>query len=230
MDNVEHIFFDLDHTLWDFDANSSAALQELFVEFSDELSAVSFDVFLPYYKGVNEAYWARYRLNQVSKEELRVGRFLDAFNFFNLNLDFNFADAFARRYLEISPYKTQLFKGAIKVLKSLNANYKLHIITNGFKEVQYIKLENSRLKHFFDTIVCSEETGVKKPHPDIFNFALNKSKALPHNSVMIGDCLTADVQGALDVGMSAIFFNPHNFDADSSINQVNNLEELLIKF
>ncbi len=226
MDNVQHIFFDLDHTLWDFEVNSSVALAKLFKEFELHDEGVDFDVFIGIYREINEQYWARYRKNEVQKEELRVGRFLDAFKLVDKVVDYNFADRFAKRYLEISPYQTNLFPNVHEVLSYLKQKYRLHILTNGFEEVQYIKLENSKLKKYFDTVVCSEEVGEKKPHPSVFKFALNKSGGKSENSVMIGDSLQADVQGALDIGMSAVYFNPSKNEVGSEYMQIHDLLDL----
>jgi len=226
MDDIRDIFFDLDHTIWDFDANSKLALQELFFEFDLTKRGVDFDAFMKEYYEVNDIYWARYRNNEIQRQELRIGRFIDAFANLDVRIDFDFADQFAGRYLELSPYKTNLFPNAIEVLTYLQSKFNLHIITNGFEEVQFIKLKHSNLKQFFKTVVCAEEVGEKKPHPSVFQYALDKSGANPKQAVMVGDSLQADVQGALDVGMHAIYFNPEMVDITADYKQIQDLAEL----
>ncbi|MFD1552020.1 noncanonical pyrimidine nucleotidase, YjjG family [Putridiphycobacter roseus] len=226
MNEIRHVFFDLDHTIWDFESNSRAALKELFVKYKSELNEVSYERFISVYEKVNAIYWNRYRKNLVSKEELRLGRFMDAFAALDFPISHSFATDLANGYLEISPYKTNLFAGAHEVLNYLNTKYHLHIITNGFIEVQHIKLEASKLSTYFDLILCSDEIGVKKPNPIIFEFALNKVAALAHESVMIGDCIDADVRGAADVGMKAIHFDPERKTVQQEFISIQSLLDL----
>jgi putative hydrolase of the HAD superfamily len=226
MREIKHVFFDLDHTIWDFERNSQEALQEIFHIHQDTIGAIAYHDFYPKYKKINEVYWDRYRKNEVTKEELRVGRFNDAFSFFGQQLPFDFLDQFAKDYLARSPYKTNLFDGAIDLLNYLKPKYKLHIITNGFKDVQYIKLQASALDRFFDVVICSDEVGVKKPNPVIFQCALGAANASSHESIMIGDCPEADVKGALAVGMKAAWFNPDKLANKSSLISVTHLSEI----
>lgn len=230
MTKIRHVFFDLDHTIWDFEMNSKEALLELFSLHKEKMGNISFDEFMPIYKAINESYWDRYRKDDVSKEVLRVGRFKDAFNHFGKDFDFQFLDQFAKDYLARSPYKTCLFPGAFETLDYLKGKYKLHIITNGFKEVQYIKLNSSNLASYFNIVICSDEVGFKKPNPKIFKLALEVSNAKADESIMIGDSEDADVMGALSVGMKAIWFNPFsesNVNDFISINKLNDLIGLL---
>jgi len=207
MTEIKHVFFDLDHTIWDFEKNSQEALVEIFELHNDVLQEVDYHLFYPKYKAINEEYWDRYRKNEVTKEVLRVGRFQDAFNEFGHSFEYHFLDQFAKDYLARSPFKTNLFADAHQVLTYLKNKYKLHIITNGFKDVQYIKLRESKLSDYFDVIVCSDEIGVKKPNPAIFKFAMEKANAKPEESIMIVACPDADVRGALAVDMKAIWFS-----------------------
>jgi putative hydrolase of the HAD superfamily len=226
MDKVKHIFFDLDHTIWDFDKNSREALSELFVQLELNKEIESFDRFMKKYRQINKKYWNLYRQNKVTKEQVRTGRFEDTLKFFNFTEFKHKGLELSNAYVSLSPTKTNLFPYTHDVLKRLSVKYKLHIITNGFVEVQHIKLEKSNLKQYFDVIVCSEETGEKKPHKDVFNLALNRANTIPEESVMIGDSKEADVNGALRVGMNAIWFNPGNVKAKSSLIQINCLSEL----
>ena len=163
--------------------------------------------FVKVYKKINEKCWERYRSNQLSKENLRFERFketLEYFGIYNLELSIKMGND----YVKLTIYEQFLIPNTIELLTELQHNYQLHIITNGFQEVQHIKIDQSGLSKFFKIVVTSEMAGAKKPSPLIFNYALEKSGATVQNSVMIGDDLNTDIQGALKVGMKAIYFNP----------------------
>lgn len=226
MNNIKHIFFDLDHTIWDFEMNSQEALVEIFEVHKLILDGIDYHEFYPKYKVLNEQYWDLYRNDEVTRDELRVGRFRDAFTFFGREFEYEFLDQFAKDYLARSPYKTNLFEGSHEILNYLKSKYELHIITNGFKDAQYIKLQESKLTDYFKVVVCSDEVGVKKPNPKMFQFALNSAGALPQESVMIGDCPEADVKGALAIGMQAIWFNPTALKNNHNLKMVSNLMAL----
>lgn len=206
----KHIFFDLDHTLWDFETNSKMALQQIFAE--NDLSGrgvSSFEKFHEKYVPINDRYWAKYHHGIVSKEKLRHGRFFDTLKEFKVE-DADLAEKMAESYLTLSPKMTALFPDAIDVLKYLqNRNYKLHLITNGFAEVQWIKIENSGLKPFFEHIIISEEVGTQKPDKEIFEIAMQKAGTIVDQCIMIGDNYNTDIVGAKNVGMDHIFFNPN---------------------
>lgn len=222
--NIQHIFFDLDHTLWDFDRNSELAFREIFKLQNLELDV---DEFLKAYKPINFKYWELYRNNSVSKEALRFGRLKDSFDV----LEFEACDAtvnlIADKYIEYLPGNNHLLEGSNEVLEAFNKKYELHIITNGFEEVQERKMTGSGIASFFKTVTTSEEAGVKKPNPAIFELALKKSGALPENSVMIGDNLEADVMGAENYGIRAIYLNPDNQKAQGEFLQIQKLKDLL---
>ena len=206
--NINHIFFDLDRTLWDFDKNSQDTLIQL-VESFDLISRgiESPEKFINKYKIHNERLWDLYRVDKITKEELRTKRFRLVLEEYGIN-DNQLAEDFGMAYVRESPLKTRLFPFAIEALSYLYKNYKLHIITNGFQEVQYIKLEKSNLKPYFKTILTSEEVGVKKPNPLIFEYALNNTGAKVEESIMIGDDLEVDIIGAKILGMEQVYFNP----------------------
>lgn len=207
---MKHLFFDLDRTLWDFEKNSETALNILFDEFELGKQIRSFRTFHTTYKKINAELWFQYAKGEVTKEDLRTKRFertLINFNVDNKELAKKMGDG----YIEISPYQTNLFPNAIETLDSLKRDdFKLHIITNGFKEVQFIKLENSGLIDFFDVILCSEEVGKTKPNPEVFQFALDKANASKKESLMIGDDYHADIIGAEKFGIQSILFDPEN--------------------
>lgn len=208
MKEIEHVFFDLDRTLWDFESNSEVTLKELFIEFKlTEALGVSDDDFILEYKRINEMFWEDYRKGAIQKEFLRSGRFETTLKFFG-NADKEMAAAIGDLYISRSPLKTQLVEGSIEVLDYLKPKYQLHIITNGFEEVQNIKMKSAGLSPYFQNIITSESAGAKKPSRIIFNHAEGLTGALAHNSIMIGDHYDADIVGAIDSNWKAILLEP----------------------
>lgn len=208
MNQVKHIFFDLDHTLWDFEKNSREAMLHLFLEYGfDTAFKTDFNSFIAVYEKINHELWRQYALKQVSKEELRYQRFHQTFLHFGYDR-VEVAMAWADEYLAISPYKTHLIDGSLEVLNYLKEkNYELHIITNGFREVQHIKLSQSGLKDFFRHIIISEDHGVNKPDVKIFELAQNLSGAKQPECIMIGDNYDADILGALNANWKAVYLS-----------------------
>lgn len=202
--NVEHIFFDLDHTLWDFDKNSELAFDLIFKKNKIE---VELSEFLAVYIPLNEYYWKLYRENKVSQKDLRFLRLKESFDSLKIVLENKIIETLALDYIQHLPKNNFLLEGVEEILPYLARKYKLHIITNGFKEVQYLKLENSGIFNFFSSITTSEEAGAKKPDKEIFHFALRTTGAEREKSVMIGDNLEADIIGAVDFGMRTMLFN-----------------------
>ena len=220
---ITDIFFDLDHTLWDFDVNSELAFKTIFKK---DHPTIEIADFIKEYIPINQACWKLYQYDKITHNELRYNRLKHTFD----ALEYFVSDAqienIAQDYIELLPQNNCLFDGTIEVLEYLEKKYKLHIITNGFAEVQYKKINNSNIAGFFKTVTNSEMAGVKKPNPIIFEYALNLAKANKENSIMIGDCLEADVQGALDAGLDAVFFNDKNIKVEQNIKQVTHLLEL----
>ena len=219
----KHLFFDLDHTLWDFDKNSAFAFDAIFKERG---FAISLPDFLNIYIPRNQHYWKLYQVNQISHEELRYFRLKDVFD----ALQFEVSDAIiyqlSEDYINYLPEYNHLFDGAIELLDYLKPNYKLHIITNGFASVQTKKMNNSNIVHYFDTITNSEMAGVKKPHPTIFDFALSLANASKKESLMIGDSYEADIVGAQEAGIEAVFFNEQNIEVENQVVQIKHLLDL----
>ncbi|MDJ0644905.1 MAG: YjjG family noncanonical pyrimidine nucleotidase [Flavobacteriaceae bacterium] len=220
---IKHIFFDLDHTLWDFEVNSAKAFEHIFESNGIQVNLVDF---LKQYKPINEYYWKLYREERISKPDLRYARLKDAFTQVNHSVDDTTIHKLSVEYIDHLPNHNTLFEGAITVLDYLYAKYTLHIITNGFDEIQRLKLSKSNILGYFDQIITSESVGVKKPNPKIFNHALTISNATPAESLMIGDSIEADVLGAMNVKMQAIHFNYDNRPVDADVTSVNRLEEL----
>jgi putative hydrolase of the HAD superfamily len=225
--SYKHLFFDLDRTLWDFEKNSEQALLELIQYFKLEEKGIgTAQEFIRKYKAVNKHCWALYRKGQMEKAELRYRRFSETMESFGIR-DEALAKSFGEGYIEISPKMTALVDGTTEVLNYLSEKYLLHIITNGFREVQYIKLENSGIGHHFDHIIISEDVGQKKPHRMVFDYALQRSGAKHRESLMIGDDLEADVLGARNAGWDQVFYNPEGIEhKEELVHEVKHLSEL----
>tara|TARA_B100001057_G_scaffold42525_2_gene38047 strand:+ start:747 stop:1427 length:681 start_codon:yes stop_codon:yes gene_type:complete len=201
--NVKNVFFDLDHTLWDFERNSALTFELLFKKYKMD---VDLNSFLSFYVPINLKYWRLYRNESISKEYLRFNRLYDVFKELNINISDDIINKISFDYIENLPKFNHLIDGALEILLYLKKKYRLFLITNGFREVQSSKLKNSGIDNFFISIYDSESVGVKKPNPLIFNHALDDSGCIAKESVMIGDSLEADIQGSLAVGMNAIHY------------------------
>ncbi len=223
MNNCTDVFFDLDHTLWDFDQNSGLAFQQIFKKFKID---VALNDFLAIYEPINFNYWKAYREERVTKEQLRRGRLVDSFTHLKVTYPLVTIDAMAASYIDELPVNNHLIPGAAEILKYLYPKYKLHIITNGFQEVQTIKLQKSNIAHYFETVTSSEEVGVKKPNPLVFQTALEKANTTANRSIMIGDTYEADILGAEGVGMHALFYNYRKEEIPTSHSLVNHLLEI----
>lgn len=224
---IKHIFFDLDHTLWDFDKNSALAFESIF-----QKNAVQLDLnhFLEVYSPINENYWKLYREDKVSKEDLRHGRLIDSFAALKMMVNNEQVEQMAKDYIEHLPNHNHLLDGVTEILDYLRPKYKLHIITNGFSEVQSKKMEKSGIAPYFTSITTSEDVGVKKPAKKIFEAALQKASASKEESLMIGDNYEADILGALDFGIQAIIFNYYQKEYSPEYHQVKQMKELLLLF
>jgi len=225
---IEHVFFDLDRTLWDFESNSEATLKELFEEFKlNNKLGVTDDLFIREYKRINELFWEDYRKGTIKKEYLRYGRFETALKFFGYS-DKEMATEIGELYISRSPRKTGLVDGSIEVLEYLKPKYQLHIITNGFEEVQHIKMESAGLTPYFQNIITSESAGAKKPSKVIFYHAEELTGALAHNSIMIGDHYDADVIGAIDSNWKAVLYEPNETKVENDeYIHIHHLRELM---
>ena len=222
--NIQHIYFDLDHTLWDFDKNSALTFE---VIFKKEKVDIDLNGFLDAYLPINENYWKLYRDNQISKESLRTGRLRDCFESMNMTVSLEVIESLSNRYIEFLPGFNNLLEDTLEVLEYLNPKYQLHIITNGFEEIQHSKLVNAQISEFFKTVTTSEEAGVKKPHPEIFIKAMGKSQAVAAQSLMIGDSFEADIVGAQKVGMQSLFFDYYRKEPPSQTPRIQKLKQLM---
>lgn len=221
------IFFDLDHTIWDFEKNAEETLLELFDTYRfSGIGIHSPDLFINTYNENNHRLWALYHDGKITKSELREARFADTF--VELGVDPKlFPRAFEMDYLRLCPQKTNLFPHAHETLGYLKEKYTLHLISNGFADASETKVMQCDLKKYFTTIVISEAVGVHKPHPEIFHYAVTNAKTAISQSVMVGDSIEADIRGAQNVGMDAIFFNPKSSEVPDDVKlSISHLQEL----
>ncbi len=232
MKQYKHLFFDLDHTIWDFETNAKETLQDLFIEYKlVEKGIDDFGNFFNRYSFHNHRLWDKYTKGQIKQDELRWKRMWLAL------LDYKIADEVLSKqlsvaFLTILPTKKRLFPYTIEILDYLVAKkYSIHLITNGFESVQYNKIKHSNLEKYFKEVITSEGSNSLKPQKEIFEFALEKTGALVNESIMIGDNLEADIQGGKNIGMDTIFVNhlkaqPH-IHATFTITHLKELEEIL---
>jgi len=212
--SIQHVFFDLDHTLWDFEKNSDLTFQKLFKDYN---LALDLHRFLEVYKPLNLKFWRLYREEKISKEELRFQRLKVAFDAVHFDASDELITTLADKYIDYLPHFNHLFEGTFEILDYLKDRYQLHIITNGFEEVQSKKMNSSKITHYFNAIITSESVGVKKPNPRVFEHALKVANATKENSIMIGDSLEADIEGAVNFGLKAIYCNFDGKDAKSDL-------------
>jgi putative hydrolase of the HAD superfamily len=203
-----HLFFDLDHTLWDFEANARATLSELFSSMQlKERGVYDFDLFYRNYLVHNEKLWERYRNGYIKQEELRVKRMWLALLDFKI-ADDKLAETMNVRFLDLLPTRTLLFPYTKEILQYLaDRNYSLHLITNGFEKTQHSKLKYSGLAMYFQEVITSEGSNYLKPQKEIFEFAFEKTGAKPGESIMIGDTIDVDILGAVNAGIDQVHVN-----------------------
>lgn len=220
---VTDVFFDLDHTLWDFEKNSALTFEKIFQE---NQIGVELSDFLKAYVPANYAFWKLYREERITKEELRYQRLKTVFDGLGYEAPDSTIHLLAEKYIQHLPSFNHLFPATVDILDYLKPNYRLHIITNGFKEIQDKKLRNSNIWPYFDQIINSEMAGVKKPNPIIFELALHKAATSANRSIMIGDSLEADIQGAMAVGFHVIHFNSDKGPKHDLCHMIHDLDEI----
>ena len=210
-----HLFFDLDNTIWDFNLNSYHALQVALEKLRLLEIIGSYDLFFKIYSEVNERLWELYREGSMTKKVLSIQRFEESFekNGTPLKIDGAIVN---EAYLAEMPVQTKLVDGARKLLEYLHGRYSIAIITNGFKEVQYDKIERSELSKYFTKIFISEEVGAQKPAKAIFEHAIKSMNAPKKSSLMIGDSWEADIVGAMNFGIDQVYFAPSHANFNSA--------------
>jgi len=225
LNNVTHLFFDLDHTLWDYETNATLALQHVMQQF--ELHQhIEEKKFLHAYKQVNEKMWHQYNLGKIDRSDIQKYRFAEILRLLNVVIPYQpleLHECFVARCCA----QPHLMPGAMEAMHYLNEKYSLSIITNGFDEPQAAKLKASRIDHFFDVVVTSETTGARKPDKSIFHHAMAQVNSLPANSVMIGDNPNTDIRGGESAGMRTIFYNPSGQRRSVTAWQIDALDQLI---
>ncbi len=226
MKTYEHIYFDLDRTIWDFDKNAIDTFKDIYTQYELDKIFNRFENFYNTYVKHNDKLWSDYREGKIEKSVLSYKRFWLTLNEFGID-DEELARRIAHDYITISPTKKELFPHAHETLDYLQKKYKLYVITNGFNEVQFTKLRNSNLDKYFEKVFTSEDAGAQKPNPVIFEHALAKVNADKDQSLMIGDDLQVDILGAKAFGLDQVYFNPFKKDHSEEItHEINSLKEL----
>ena len=223
INGITDVFFDLDHTLWDFDRNSALTFEKIFRINNVDLPL---NEFISHYEPINLKYWKLYREEKIGKQELRFVRLNETFETIDFKVEEELVHKLSEDYIAHLATYNFLFDNTHEILEYLSMHYNLHIITNGFHEIQHKKLTKSNIHHYFKTVTNSEMVGVKKPNPKIFNYALEYAKANVNKSIMIGDNYEADILGAKDVGMDVVFFDLNKTKVDPSIKQIDDLMTL----
>jgi putative hydrolase of the HAD superfamily len=227
MKRYKHIFFDLDRTLWDFDASAEDTFQMMFKKYElKEKGVPSVALFKEKYEVHNDLLWSWYRKGEIFKEVLNIRRFELSLADFGIH-DHLIAIGMSEDYVKVNPDRAFLFPGTLETLEYLAPRYPLHLITNGFQEVQEQKFRIASFDRYFKTVTTSEEAGSKKPEPAIFNYALNKAGSMASESIIIGDDLKVDIAGARNIGMDQVYFNPEkNAHNEATTFEISCLKEL----
>lgn len=213
------LFFDWDHTLWDHDLNAKEVLLDLAVEYELAIEPLSY---WATFEKINNGLWDQYAAGEISQAELRETRFVRFFQELRVEGP---AEEFGDKYLERAPRKTNLMPGAFEVIQDLAAHFPLYILTNGFDDIQYVKIEGAGMRSFFQEIITSQQVGTKKPNPLFYEYALERAGIQPGEALMIGDHIEADVRGALNAGIPAIHYNPFSIETDLP-HEIQHLDEL----
>jgi putative hydrolase of the HAD superfamily len=224
----KHLFFDLDHTLWDFDTASRQAWQQLYEQYSLSGKGITdFEAFFKVYNGHNDRMWERFRAGHMKREELRWKRIWHTLIDFKV-YDTDLAHELSKVYLEVLPTQAALMPAAKELLDHCKGRYTLHLITNGFEETQRLKLQHAGIDSYFSEIITSEKSNSMKPHPEIFEYALQCAGATCGDCLMIGDALDIDVLGAMRIGMDSVYYNPKRIPhKEKPTYEVAHLEELI---
>lgn len=221
------IFFDLDHTLWDYETNSKETLYELYDSYSLHSKGVhNSESFYLQFRKVNTYLWDLYDRGIISNEVIRNERFKRVLNFFHADEE-KLCQDLSADYLRICPAKGTLMPCALEIVKYLSERYNLTVVTNGFEEIQHTKLTAGNLTGYFDHVITSQKAGYKKPARQIFEFALKLNGAACHQAIMIGDNLINDIGGARNAAIDTVFFNPEDIEHNEEvIHEIKHLKEL----
>lgn len=227
----KNLFIDLDDTLWNIHQNGKVCLEAIYNDYGYNKYYPTFDSYYNVYMPNNHRLWALYRDGVIKKEELIIERFLQPVREFGID-DPVYAKKLSDDFLERTTRETRLVEGALELLEYLKPRYRMHILSNGFREVQYRKIENSGLKPYFDKIILSEDAGINKPHPDMFTHALKTTNSKRDQTLMIGDSWEADIAGAYGSRIDQIWFNPEQlpegtFTPTHTVQRLTEIKEIL---
>lgn len=230
MKKYKHLFFDLDHTLWDYENNSRDTLTDLYATFElNKFNKFSVHIFLDKFEEINNHLWQLFNQGKIDKDYIRSERFAKIFEALGLQKK-DVPDSFGDLYLSFCPAKSKVIPFAYEILDYLKDRYQLHIITNGFNDIQMTKLNSSRLTPYFTVVVDSDSTGFKKPQKEIFLHAMEKTKASIEDCIMIGDNLLTDILGAKNAAMDQVYFNPnaqlHQVDVTYEVSSLQELKQI----
>lgn len=214
---IRHLFFDLDHTLWDFEKNSEICIRQIYEQhvaiFPEH---VGFDAFFQKFSTINSAMWNQLDLSLITHDYLRKFRFQKVLQALDIEIDEHFSLELNQMLLDLLPHQQHLMDDAFDTIEALaERDYKLHIISNGYQDIQIKKMKSGGIYHFFDQIITNDIAGARKPEKAIFDFALEMANATLDDSIMIGDNLIADIEGAKNAGLRTIYFNPENDGNDA---------------
>ncbi|WP_088653220.1 YjjG family noncanonical pyrimidine nucleotidase [Geofilum rhodophaeum] len=227
MPKYQHLFFDLDHTLWDFATNEQLTLKSLFQRYQLDKYFSDFKAFFATYQPINNSLWLQYRNNHITKKQLNTGRFHQTFLTGGLDNE-TMATNFAGDFIRENALQTTLMPHTLEVLDYLKPRYHMHIITNGFVETQQLKLDESGLSPYFERLFVSERVGAQKPRRAFFEYAIKSCNARKKESLVIGDSLDADIQGAKNFGLDHVFFNPAQIAHNETVQkEISSLRELI---
>ena len=224
----KHLFFDLDHTLWDFDSNAFDCLSVIYIDFQLQSNGVQLDEFFTTFTRINKALWTALEQNQIEHEHIRKMRFKLTLAELNLVIGGKVYNAMNTTFLNLLPHKSKLVDGCLNVLEALKSKYKLHILSNGYAKIQAEKLKSSGINSYFDKVITNDIANFRKPEKGIFDYSLIKTKSVANEALMIGDSYLADIIGAKNAGWDTIHFSDnHSTEEHLSTVKINHLTELL---
>jgi len=210
------VFFDLDDTLWDTYHNNKECLEEIFTDYQFDRHYDSFETFFQIYMPHNLMLWEKYRKHEIDRQTLILERFLYVLRPMGIH-DNAYVLTLNRDFLQRTAKKTRLIRGTMELLEYLKPFYRLFILSNGFREIQALKLQNGGIASYFEKIILSEDANIQKPHKEIFDFALKNTNSRRRESLMIGDSLEVDIEGAWHAKIDQLWFNPNNLPCKTII-------------
>ncbi len=224
----KHIFFDLDHTLWDFDTNANDCLSEIYTNFQLDANGIKQEEFFTSFSHVNKSLWVALEKKEIEHEVIRQQRFKLTLADLNLVIGGKVSVAMNDTFLQLLPNKTKLVDGCIDVLDNLKSKYTLHILSNGYAKIQAKKLKNSRIDSYFDKVITNDIANFRKPEKGIFDYSLSRTKSISNEALMIGDSYLADILGAKNAGWDTVhFLEKHSDEENLSTLKIKHLTELL---